>query len=242
MEVPVQYCPPNVTLYHPWVNHGLTRCFLDTVSTSVITGFLILFGTIESIIYRKYGTPIQPRSWRRSKLFIVQIMAAMILTLLPIVECFVQIYLVHDGVLYGYLILYTLGNAIVWPLSLHLVYLERNALLPSIPARGHGLILLIFWTLTFVAQNLAFLNMKNEDWWFDLETTSDIVEFSLFIVRFMSTCAAFLLGLKAPGLYTSERLYREGLGSGVCILTGFLFFPHIILTYGPIFTGSISSG
>jgi hypothetical protein len=142
-------------------------------------------------------------------------MAAIALTILPIVECLVQLYLVHNGVLYGYLLLYTLGNAVVWPLSLHLVYLERNALLPSIPARGHGLILLIFWTLAFVSQNLAFLNMKNEDWWFDLETTADIVEFSLFIVRFASTCIAFLLGLKAPGLYTSERLYREGLGSGV---------------------------
>lgn len=215
MEFPVQYCPPNVTLNHPWVNHGLTRCFLDTVSTSIISGFLILFGSIESIVYRKYGTSIQPRSWRRSKLFIIQIMASLILTLLPIVECVVQIYLVHGGVLYGYLLLYTLGNVIVWPLSLHLVYLERNALLPSIPARGHGLILLIFWTLTFVAQNLAFLNMKNEDWWFDLETTADVVEFSLFIIRFVGTCAAFLLGLKAPGLYTTERLYREGLGSGV---------------------------
>lgn len=218
MESFVQYCPPNITLNHPWVNHGLTRCFLDTVSTSIITGFLILFGSIESIVYRKYGSPIQSRSGQRSKLFILQIMAAIILTILPVVECVVQLYLVHNGVLYGYLLLYTIGNVIVWPLSLHLIYLERNALLPSIPARGHGLILLIFWTLTFVAQNLAFLNMKNEDWWFDLETTSDVVEFSLFVVRFVCTCIAFLLGLKAPGLYTSERLYREGFGSSAASL------------------------
>lgn len=126
-------------------------------------------------------------------------MAAVILTILPVVECVVQLYLVHNGVLYGYLLLYTIGNVIVWPLSLHLIYLERNALLPSIPARGHGLILLIFWTLTFVAQNLAFLNMKNEDWWFDLETTSDVVEFSLFVVRFVCTCIAFLLASKPLG-------------------------------------------
>ncbi|EFX68353.1 hypothetical protein DAPPUDRAFT_260253 [Daphnia pulex] len=125
MESAIQYCPPNITLNHPWVNHGLTRCFLDTVSTSVITGFLVLFGSIESIVYRKYGSPIQPRSWQRSKLFVVQIMAAILLTILPIVECFVQLYLVHNGVLYGYLLLYTLGNAIVWPLSLHLQVVAR---------------------------------------------------------------------------------------------------------------------
>ena len=215
MEVPFQYCPPKVTLNHPWVKHGLTRCFLDTVSTSVITGFFIVFGSIESIVYRKYHSPIQPRSLRISRLFVVQIFTALTLTLLPIVEFFVQLYLVYDRALYGYLLLCTLGNAIVWPLSLHLVFLERNTLLPSTPARGHGLILLIFWTLTFVAQNLTFLNVKNEDWWFDLETTADIVEFSLFIVRFASTCTAFLLGLYAPGLHSSESLYREGLGSGV---------------------------
>ncbi len=214
-SVPMEYCPPNVTLNHPWVNHGLTRCFLDTVSTSVITGFLIVFGTIESLVYRKYGSPIQPRPWQKSHLYIVQIVVALILTLLPILECSVQLYLVHDGVVYGYLILYTLGNMIVWPLSIHLLYLERNALLPSIPARGHGLILLIFWTTTFVAQNLAFLNIRNEDWWFDLETRADIAEFILFVIRFLATCISFLLGLKAPGLYTTERLYRDGLGSGV---------------------------
>ena len=139
----------------------------------------------------------------------------MFLTALPIVECLVQLYLVHDGKLYGYLLLYTIGNVVVWPLSLHLLHLERNALLPSIPARGHGLILLIFWTLSFVSQNLSFLNMKNEEWWFHLRNTADYVEFSLFVVRYIMTCISFLLGLKAPGLYTTERLYRDGLVSGV---------------------------
>lgn len=220
----LQYCPPNITLDKPWFNHGLTRCFLDTVSTSIITGFLVLFGSIESLVYKKYSTPIQPRPWQRSKLFIIQILAALILTVLPIIECLVQLFLVHNGSLYGYLILYTTGNVIVWPLSLHLLYLERNALLPSIPARGHGLILLIFWTLTLIAQNLAFLNVKNEDWWFDLQTPADCIEFSLFLIRYVTTCVSFLLGLKAPGLYTTERLYREGLVSGVIPWKRWLLF------------------
>lgn len=220
-DLNLTYCPPNVTLDIYWVNHGLTRCFLDTVCTSIITGFLVVFGTAESLVYRKYGTTIQPRSWRRSKLLIVQVFAALILTVLPIFECLIKFYLVHDGALYGYLLVYTVGNMVVWPLSLHLLHLERNALLPSIPARGHGLILLTFWTLSFVAQNLAFLNLKNEDWWFDLETSADATEFSLFVVRYVMTCMSFLLGLKAPGLYTTERLYRDGLVSGVSLTTCF---------------------
>ena len=58
----------------------------------------------------------------------------------------------------------------MWPLSVRLVYLERNEQLPSVPARGHGVVLLVFWTLVFVGENLAFLNLRNEDWWFDLST------------------------------------------------------------------------
>ena len=107
------YCPPNITLDKFWVNHGLTRCFLDTCTTSIITGFLVLFGSIESLVYRKYGNVIQPRPWQRSKLFVVQIVATVLLTFLPIIECLVQLYLVHNGRLYGYLLLYTIGNIVI---------------------------------------------------------------------------------------------------------------------------------
>lgn len=202
----MEYCPPNITLNHPWIDRGLTRCFLDTVSTSVITGFLLVFGTIQSLFYRKYSTNVQPRLWRSSHLYIVQILVSLILTILPIVECLVQLYLVHDGVMYGYLVLYTLGNMIVWPLSIHLLILEKISLLPSaVSRRGHGLILLLFWTFSFIILNLEFINLHSEDSWFQLQTTAQVVEFCLFVVRYIATCLAFLLGLKAPGLYSAER-------------------------------------
>jgi len=38
------------------------------------------------------------------------------------------------------------------------------------PTRGHGLILLLFWTLTFINESLAFINLRHEDWWFHLKT------------------------------------------------------------------------
>lgn len=58
----------------------------------------------------------------------------------------------------------------VFPLSAKLVLMERNSLLPSMPSRGHGLVLLIFWTLMFSAENLAFITIKREDLWLQLKT------------------------------------------------------------------------
>lgn len=57
----------------------------------------------------------------------------------------------------------------VFPLSAKLVLMERNSLLPSMPARGHGLVLLIFWILVFIAQNINILIIKKEDWWIQLQ-------------------------------------------------------------------------
>lgn len=56
----------------------------------------------------------------------------------------------------------------VFPLSAKLVLMERNSLLPSMPARGHGLVLLVFWILIFVAVNLTFIIIKKEYWWLKL--------------------------------------------------------------------------
>jgi len=108
--------------------------------------------------------------------------------------------------MYGYLILYTLGNMIVWPISIHLLILEKSSLLPSTVSirRGHGLILLLFWTFSFIILNLEFINIHSEDSWFQLKTTAQVVEFCLFVVRYIATCLAFLLGLKAPGLYYAD--------------------------------------
>lgn len=56
----------------------------------------------------------------------------------------------------------------VFPLSAKLILMERNSLLPSMPARGHGLVLIIFWILVFIAENLAFIRVIKEDWWLRL--------------------------------------------------------------------------
>lgn len=77
---------------------------------------------------------------------------------------------------------------------------ERHYQLPSVPARGHGLVLLIFWTLLFIVENLSFINMRHEDWWFNLTNTTDSIEMAFFVLRYVGCLFIFVLGLKAPGI------------------------------------------
>lgn len=85
--------------------------------------------------------------------------------------------------------------------STWLVLKERYYLLPSVPARGHGLVLLTFWSLVFINENLSVMNLKKEDWWSHVSATlRDKVEMFLFVTRYASSLLLFVLGLKAPGI------------------------------------------
>lgn len=59
---------------------------------------------------------------------------------------------------------------IVYPYALYILQVERHKLLPSVPPNGHGIVLLGFWTLAFIADNLVFVNLFKREWWFKFET------------------------------------------------------------------------
>lgn len=97
-------------------------------------------------------------------------------------------------------ILYTALMIFAYLFAICLVVKERHNQLPSVPTRGHGIILLLFFTLTFIAQNVALVNINSKDWWFDLKTKKDKIEMGFFVTRYVSTLFMFVLGLKAPGI------------------------------------------
>nr|CAD7263898.1 unnamed protein product [Timema shepardi] len=241
------YCPPNITLSEFWVNHGISQCFLETVSTSVIAGILFLFGSIQLWMYKKYSTPVTRESLPHSKLYIAQLSFIGFLSFLAVTRFILQATLLNNGVLYGYManplglgnhssgggyptgarlqtapptslpldissnhweemIMSMLYALAVFPFSILLIIVERHYLLPSVPTRGHGLLLLLFWALLITTENLAFLNLRKEDWWFHLNTLSDKIEMALFVLRYVSCLAIFIFGLRAPGI-TSARDY-----------------------------------
>ncbi|XP_047533093.1 ATP-binding cassette sub-family B member 6 [Vanessa atalanta] len=194
----MEYCPPNVTLGEIWIDHGISQCFMETVSAAVIGGFLLVFGTIQIVMYKRYATEVI--DVRSSKLFLVQLFFTLFVPVLAVVRFLLQAFVFKGGHIYGYMILAVVVNLIVFPLSAHLAVIERRYLLPSVPPRGHGFVLLVFWAMIFVSENLSFLNINKEGWWWHLKDLQDRLEMSLFVGRYVSCMIMFILGMKAPGI------------------------------------------
>lgn len=92
-------------------------------------------------------------------------------------------------------------------------------MLPSVPTRGHGIVLLIFWTLVFVNENISVMNLKKEQWWIHVfATIRDKVEMSMFVTRYVCSLLIFVLGLKAPGIASNREddyIHLENDGNNV---------------------------
>lgn len=204
----MEYCPPNVTLGEVWVDHGISQCFMETVSAAVIGGFILTLGTIQIIMFKRYATEVT--DVLPSKLFNVQIFFTLLIPCLAITRFILQAFVFEGGAIYGYMIVALVVTLVIFPLSAYLANLERRYLLPSVPPRGHGFVLLVFWAFIFISENLSFVNIQKEGWWWHLRNLQDRLEMSLFVGRYVSCMIMFVLGLKAPGImHQFEQLYSE---------------------------------
>ncbi|XP_054747733.1 ATP-binding cassette sub-family B member 6 [Anastrepha obliqua] len=194
------YCPPNVTFSQIWINNGISHCFMDTVGNAVASGFILLLGTVQLLMYRKYATRNDPTHITKSRLYALQLFLLFFFPMLALLRFFLNARIYNDHAVYGYMILSTALICISYPFSIYIILKERFYQLPSLPTRGHGLILLLFWTLGFINESLAFINLRHEDWWFSLKTNKDEIEMGLFVTRFITSLLIFILGLKAPGI------------------------------------------
>ena len=72
----------------------------------------------------------------------------------------------------GFQLLVGVLSALSWLATLRLIWLERNNLLPAVPARGHGLPLLLYWTAALLAQAVTLINFSSPHWWFRLDRSA----------------------------------------------------------------------
>lgn len=80
----MEFCPPNISFFDVWVDHGTSECFMDTVSSAMLALFLLLFGGTQLWMYKKYST--RATNLRSSKLYYLQIFTSIALCLTVIVK------------------------------------------------------------------------------------------------------------------------------------------------------------
>lgn len=98
------YCPPNITLGEVWLSPGTSDCFVETVSTSVFLGIILILGSVRLRLYKKYGTAVDADLLQSSKTFTVQLFFTLLLPLLAVVRFVLQWTVINGGAVYGYMV------------------------------------------------------------------------------------------------------------------------------------------
>lgn len=119
----ISYCPPNITIWEVWVNHGTSQCFMDTITSFVMAGFILVASTIQLCIYGKYSSEVSPNHVSRSKLYYLQIFLTLLLPILEIARFAMQATLLNGKTIYGYMV------SIHYLFSFHLLRLYINVLI-----------------------------------------------------------------------------------------------------------------
>ena|SRR6218665_509785 len=162
----IPYCGNTSSLLEPWKNHGLSPCFFFTVTTSIIGGIMILIGGCQLYLFHKYATHMEQRLVTHSHLFRFQIFVAITLSVEPFIYLALRGTILDDKQIVGYEVFTTVVGAVSWWMACVVAYVECRWMLPTIPTRGHGLVLLVFLAFAFVVENLAFLSLNSPLWWF----------------------------------------------------------------------------
>ena len=146
-------------------DHGFSHCFIDTVSSFVLFSFICIFGGVQLLVYRKYSDVLDAQYRPQSSLFYFQIILSLVMAMESVVRFILQLIVIGNKTVYIYNIVSLCFMVLAWSITIMLVLLERRCVLPSISTRGHGLVLLVFWTTAFIVENLALVSWFSEEWW-----------------------------------------------------------------------------
>lgn len=192
------FCPNNHSLFDVWLDQGLSQCFLNTFASSVLM-FLMVLSILEILAFWKKAI-----TWRREhkpKPFWFRVQTLLHLCVLAL---HITRIVVHGALgpkpLHGYLELSTCFYSIAYIVAMMCLYVERTRTLATRTRKGHGTLLLLFWTIATMTEVLAVVSFQSPLWWFDLEDTVDKVDFGLWISRLFCNLLLFAFGLRAPGL------------------------------------------
>ncbi len=208
------FCELNDDYSIPWVNGGISRCFLGVVGSMSCAGVLILLGLTIFVLGRKSKDTKQTgaKSFKQliSKVFILEVVLSAIISLTYVVDLSVKGALHLTGAgdkIYGYTIVEDSLGIVSWIFSILLLYTERLCILKGTP---HGISLALFWILNIVWLSLQIVSFNNPQWWWHLETRSDISDLVLYVIRVTFLSVIVVFGIIRPLCCSLKARRRRG--------------------------------
>ncbi|XP_059174648.1 LOW QUALITY PROTEIN: ATP-binding cassette sub-family B member 6-like [Physella acuta] len=193
----MQFCPNESAWQDVWVNNGFTRCFFQSTSASVVAIFILVSAALQTYVYSKHA--LKADKTRASRRYSVQVLCTILIIIESVLHLAMSDVYLTQKTLYGFQVLEACTIICACIMSLWLLAMERRSMLPSLPTRGQGLVLLLFYGLLFVRENLMFISWNNPTWWWKLQSQSDAAELGLFVVRYVLALLLLLLAVtKTP--------------------------------------------
>ena len=166
----MEYCANGSDFTKIWYGDGINQCFLNTITSGLLLLFMLICGCVQCTVFRKYATKT-PKKYTKSNLFTaLQTFLTVILMIESVAHIITEDLTKENAAsITGVELLTFLCLFFAWGGSLRLLVRRRKQMLRGISSRGLRLVLLIFWTLAFLCENLAFISWWSHSWWWYLE-------------------------------------------------------------------------
>ncbi|XP_043302047.1 ATP-binding cassette sub-family B member 6 [Cervus elaphus] len=211
------YCEAEGPAGPVWAKGGLSPCFFFTLVPST----LLALGALALVPAFPCRRPERPGgadrvSWAdgpRVAPYVLQLLLATLQVALPLAGLVGRVGTAQGAPLPGYLFLASVLGTVASACGLAMLVTERSQALQKL-AMGvwikfrHSPGLLLLWTVSFAAENLALVSWNNPQWWWARTNLSQQVQFSLWVLRYVVSGGLFVLGLWAPGLRPQSYTLR----------------------------------
>ena len=164
----MKFCTNGTDFAEIWVEDGINQCSLNTITSGLLFLFILICGCIQCTVFGRYATNIQKKYIKTNFGTVLQTFLTVMLMIEALAHVVTQDLTKGNAEFSGIELLTFLCLFFAWGGTLRLLSLERKKMLPSIPTRGHGLVLLVFWALAFLRENLAFISWWSHSWWWYL--------------------------------------------------------------------------
>lgn len=142
-----------------------------------------------------------------SFLYTLQQFLHVCLIIVPIVHIIAKISLKSsEDKIQGVDVFYCSSMVLAWLIALIVLRHESFQFFKA-KVQTHSFGLVLFWSLSFLTENMSFISWNNSNWWFHLKSTLDELELGLFITRYVCMLMLFLIGMKGPGLYKTQPMF-----------------------------------